>query len=71
MQTPEQLVAELYDISVPDGDGESDFYRKFTRQTYAKGQPVLEVACGIGRVMLRLAQEGVDIVGYETKPKGI
>jgi hypothetical protein len=26
MQTPEQLSAELYDISVPDWEGELDLY---------------------------------------------
>jgi len=34
-QTPEQLAAELYDISVPDWDGEMDFYRELTREVQA------------------------------------
>ena len=64
-QTPEQLAAELYDLSVPDWDGEIDFYREFAHQVKARGQSVLEVACGTGRVTLRLAQEGVNIVGAD------
>ena len=64
-QSPEQLAAELYDVSVPDWDGEIDFYRKFAREVKARGQSVLEVACGTGRVTLRLAQEGVHIVGTD------
>ena len=65
MKTPEQLSAELYDVSVPDWDGEIDFYRELAREAKARGQSVLEVACGTGRVTLRLAQEGVDIVGTD------
>jgi ubiquinone/menaquinone biosynthesis C-methylase UbiE len=64
-QTPDQLAAELYDISVPDWEGEIDFYRAFAREVQNRGQPVLEVACGTGRVTLRLAGEGVDIVGVD------
>ena len=62
---PDKLYAELYDVSVPDWDGELDFYRDLGREAKARGQSVLEVACGTGRVTLRLAQEGVDIVGMD------
>lgn len=65
MKTPEQLAAELYDVSVPDWDGEIDFYRELAREVKASGKSVLEVACGTGRVTLLLAQEGVDIVGTD------
>ena len=61
----EQLAAELYDVSVQDWDGEMDFYREFARGARARGEPVLEVACGTGRVTLKLAQEGVDILGTD------
>lgn len=65
--TPEQLAAELYDVSVSDWDGEIDFYRGLAREAKARGdaQRLLEVACGTGRVTLRLAQESVDIVGTD------
>jgi ubiquinone/menaquinone biosynthesis C-methylase UbiE len=65
MKTPEQLEAELYDVSVPDWPGEIDFYRELARDVKARGGSVLEVACGTGRVTLRLAQDGVDIVGAD------
>jgi SAM-dependent methyltransferase len=67
MQTPEQLAAELYDVSVPDWDGEINFYRELVREIMLRGlaERVLEVACGTGRVTLRLAQEGVDLVGVD------
>jgi len=64
-QTPEQLAAELYDISVPDWGKEINFYRELTRATKACGQSVLEVACGTGRVSVRLAGEGVRVVGMD------
>lgn len=65
MKTPERLAAELYDISVPDWEGEIDFYRPFAREVRDREESVLEVACGTGRVTLRLAQEGVDTVGVD------
>lgn len=67
MQTSEQLAAELYDISVPDWDGEIDFYRELAHEARARkhAKRVIEVACGTGRVTLRLARKGVDIVGAD------
>lgn len=65
MKTCEELAAELYDASVPDWDGEIDFYRGFTSRVRDQGQPVLEVACGTGRITLRLALEGTSIVGAD------
>jgi ubiquinone/menaquinone biosynthesis C-methylase UbiE len=65
MKTPEQLSAGFYDVSVPDWDGEMDFYHQFALHARQSGQSVLEVACGTGRVMTRLAREGVNIVGVD------
>jgi ubiquinone/menaquinone biosynthesis C-methylase UbiE len=65
MKTPEQLSAELYDASVPDWDGEMNFYRQLAFQARDRGRSVLEVACGTGRVTIRLAREDVDIVGVD------
>lgn len=65
MPAAEQLAAELYDLTVPDWDGELDFYREFARQAYARRQPILEVACGTGRVAIRLAAEGCRVVGSD------
>lgn len=65
MQTPEQLSAELYDISVPNWEGEIDFYRELARQGQTRGQAILEIACGTGRVAIRLAQQGAQVVGTD------
>lgn len=61
----EQLTAELYDVSVPDWPGEIDFYRQLAAQFAPGGEPILEVACGTGRVALRLAQDGRRVVGLD------
>ena len=63
--TFEQLTAELYDLSVPDWDGEIDFYREYAMDVRNRGLSVLEVACGTGRVTLRLAHEEVNVVGAD------
>ncbi len=57
--------AETYDTVVPDWPGEIDFYRGLAAESMAKGQAVLEIACGTGRVAIRLAQDGVDVVGLD------
>jgi ubiquinone/menaquinone biosynthesis C-methylase UbiE len=60
-----QLAAELYDVSVPDWPGELDFYQRLAETAQAQGQAVLEVACGTGRVAVRLAQTGVRLTGLD------
>ncbi len=60
-----QFYAQTYDLTVPDWPGEIDFYRELAANVQATGQAVLEVACGTGRVAIRLAQEGVEVVGLD------
>jgi ubiquinone/menaquinone biosynthesis C-methylase UbiE len=60
-----EFYAQTYDVVVPDWPGEIDFYRELATQAQANGQAVLEVACGTGRVAIRLAREGVEIVGLD------
>jgi ubiquinone/menaquinone biosynthesis C-methylase UbiE len=60
--------AETYDTVVPDWPGEVDFYRRLALAAHSQGQAVLEVACGTGRIAIRLAQEGVDVVGLDFSP---
>jgi SAM-dependent methyltransferase len=60
-----QFYAESYDTVVPDWPGEIDFYRDWARRAGAAGHTVLEVACGTGRVAIRLARDGVDVVGVD------
>src|ERR1044072_1604231 len=43
-----------------------EFYR---RQVSRYGQPVLELACGTGRLTIPLAAGGVDITGLDVSPQ--
>jgi SAM-dependent methyltransferase len=63
-----EFYSETYDTVVPDWPGELDFYRQLAIETHSKGQAVLEIACGTGRVALRLAQAGVNVVGLDLSP---
>ena len=63
-----EFYAEIYGTVVPDWPGEIDFYRALATKTKLKGQTVLEIACGAGRIALRLAQDGIDIVGLDRSP---
>ncbi|MFE9636306.1 class I SAM-dependent methyltransferase [Streptomyces sp. NPDC006463] len=65
----------LKDLAVYD---DADFYdQEFTahprhpvlpRQAVRGGGPVLEVACGTGRITLPLARTGVDVTGLDIMP---
>jgi SAM-dependent methyltransferase len=57
--------AQTYDASVPDWPGEIDFYRQLARKATENGQPVLELACGTGRVALQLAKGGARVTGLD------
>lgn len=62
---PTDIEALFYDTVVPDWPGEIDFYRGLTAETHARGQAILEIACGTGRVTRRLAQLGCSITGMD------
>jgi len=59
------LDALLYDQDMYDWPGEIDFYEKLARASKEKDQSVLEIACGTGRVALRLAQTGARLAGLD------
>ncbi|MBV9579650.1 MAG: class I SAM-dependent methyltransferase [Chloroflexi bacterium] len=56
-------LAQLYDVFAFDGD--LALYLELARD---QGGRVLEVACGSGRVLVPLAQAGLDIVGIDISP---
>ncbi len=60
--------AQTYDASVSDWPGEMAFYRELAAEAHANGRPVLELACGTGRVAIRLAQDGLEVVGLDLSP---
>ena len=59
--------AQTYDAWVPGWSGEIAFYQQLAAQL-ADGRAVLEVACGTGRVAIRLARSGVEVVGIDRSP---
>jgi SAM-dependent methyltransferase len=56
---------ELYDILFNELRFDLDFYLELARE--ARG-PVLEVACGTGRILLPCLQAGIDIDGLDLYP---
>ncbi len=63
-----EFYARTYDESVPDWEGELDFYRELAGEVSARGEALLEVACGTGRVAIRLAQGGTRVTGLDISP---
>jgi len=51
-----------YDLINADVDKDIEFYKRLGRKY---GSPVLELACGTGRVTIPLAEAGFDIVGLD------
>lgn len=62
---PLGLYAETHDAAVPDWPGEIAFYLQAASWAASRGEAVLELACGTGRVALRLARAGADVVGLD------
>lgn len=54
--------AQFYDLEFADRRHDADF---FIEQAKRASGPVLEVACGTGRITLPIARAGVDIAGLD------
>jgi ubiquinone/menaquinone biosynthesis C-methylase UbiE len=67
-QDSDTFYALIYDESVHDWPGEIDFYRAMATRARSAGGAVLELACGTGRVAIRLARDGVRVVGLDISP---
>lgn len=63
-----ELAAKLYHTTLPEWPGEFDFYRDLARETRSLG-PILEVACGTGRISIDLAQQGMQVTGLDLSPE--
>jgi SAM-dependent methyltransferase len=64
-----EFYAQTYDESVPDWPGEIEFYQELASEVKRKSEGLLEIACGTGRVAIRLAQNGPYTVGLDLSPK--
>lgn len=61
----QRAIARSYDAEyavIRDPSGDRAFYAELARET---GGPVLELACGTGRVLLPIAREGIPCVGLD------
>jgi len=58
---PAEYYDEDYTIGVPDR-GDIPFYRKYALQ---QNSPILELACGTGRILIPIAQSGIECYGLD------
>ncbi|MBA2396611.1 MAG: class I SAM-dependent methyltransferase [Ktedonobacteraceae bacterium] len=58
-----ELIAPFYDIEHAHFSEDLDLYRNFAELS---GGKILELACGSGRVLLPLAQEGYEVTGVDS-----
>lgn len=59
---PYGKIAELYDLEHEDFDADIDLLMNFAQVV---GDPILEVGCGSGRVMIPLAEAGFRVTGLD------
>ena len=57
--------AAVYDARVVAPPGDVDFYAGLAAKSHADGHPVLELACGTGRVAIPVARHGIRVVGLD------
>jgi len=62
----ERMDAELYDSYATGLEGDLDFYLEEAKKA---GSPVLELGCGTGRILIPIAQAGLDVVGVDRSQK--
>ena len=58
---PAEYYDEDYSLGVPER-GDIAFYRKYA---LLQGSPVLELGCGTGRILIPLAQSGIECYGLD------
>jgi SAM-dependent methyltransferase len=66
MMEYDRLDAEFYDTYATGIEGDVAFYLEEAKKA---GTPVLELGCGTGRILIPIAQAGVDIVGLDRSTK--
>ncbi|MCX2727337.1 class I SAM-dependent methyltransferase [Thermomicrobium sp. 4228-Ro] len=59
------VIAEFYDLEFADFDTDVDLYLAFAQRS---GDPILEVGCGTGRLLVPLARAGYTVHGVDRSP---
>ncbi len=59
-------IARLYDYEVKDFVHDIPFYVKYAKEC---GGEVLELGCGTGRVLIPIAEEGIEITGLDASER--
>lgn len=65
MKEYDHIDAALYDYYCPGLEGDVQFY---IEEAQKSGSPVLELGCGTGRILIPVAQSGLNIVGLDRAP---
>lgn len=65
MKEYDRLDAAIYDYYTSGVEGDVQFY---VEEAVRAGAPVLELGCGTGRILIPIAQAGVDITGLDRAP---
>jgi ubiquinone/menaquinone biosynthesis C-methylase UbiE len=58
--------AETYDAVMEDWLGEIDFYLRLAADHLTRKDALLELACGTGRIAIRLAEAGFQVIGLDS-----
>ena len=66
--SPYAVLARVYDLQHYLLTADLPMYERLARDL-APDQPILEIGCGTGRVLIPLAQAGLDIVGIDNSPE--
>ena len=56
-------LASMYDLDMTDKTAGISMYLDYAN---AQGSPVLQLGCGVGRLLLPIASEGIDIYGVDS-----
>ncbi len=65
MMNEYDLIAPFYDIEHAQFDEDVDLYLNFAEARGVHGGPLLELACGSGRLLVPLARAGYSVTGVD------